>query len=128
MSNKILDAALRYIARDWAVLPLHSINGLGQCTCENPVCGSAGKHPRTAHGVRDATKDPTVVKQWWSQWPSANVGIATGKVSGIIVLDVDRRHGGMESLTKAETQYGPMPLTPTVITGNGLLLRPLDHP
>jgi hypothetical protein len=29
------------------------------------------------------------VVSWWSKWPDANIGIVTGKVSGIIVFDLD---------------------------------------
>lgn len=51
-----------------------------------------GKTPLTRHGFHDATTDESQIEQWWSQWPGANVGIATGNVSGLLVVDVDR-HG-----------------------------------
>ena len=28
-------------------------------------------------------------KTWWSKWPDANVGIVTGAVSGLVVIDLD---------------------------------------
>ena len=34
------------------------------------------------------------VEAWWRRWPDANVGVVTGRVSGIVVLDVDPRSGG----------------------------------
>src|SRR4051812_45892559 len=57
--NNRLAAALRYARRGWYVHPVHSIKG-GNCTCGNPKCKSPGKHPRTPHGVKDATRDPEV--------------------------------------------------------------------
>jgi hypothetical protein len=51
-----------------------------------------GKVPLTAHGFHDATTDEKQIEAWWAQTPEANVGIATGKVSNIVVVDVDR-HG-----------------------------------
>ena len=57
-----------------------------------------GKTPLTSHGFHDATTDEAQIDAWWSQSPDANIGIATGKVSGLVVVDVDR-HG--EDGTKA---------------------------
>ena len=92
-----LQAALSYARLGWAVLPLHTaINGL--CSCGRANCSSPGKHPRTAHGVKDATTNEATIREWWQQRPDANIGIATGAVSGLVVLDVDPRHGGQESL------------------------------
>jgi hypothetical protein len=85
------------------------------------------------HGVKDATSDEETVPTWWERWPDANVGIATGLVSGLIALDVDPRHGGDNSLADLERRHGPLPDTPRVITGgNGLHLyfridRPLGN-
>lgn len=82
-------AALGYAARGWPVLPLHTATGTGGCSCGDPDCGSIGKHPRTAHGLKDATTDPATIAKWWGLWPVANVGIRTGTPSGFFVLDID---------------------------------------
>lgn len=61
------------------------------------------KTPFTEHGVKDATKDDSVITSWWSKWPEANVGIATGQVSGgICVIDQDEKNGehGIEAFEK----------------------------
>src|SRR3972149_8068951 len=29
------------------------------------------------------------VIDWWTKWPNANIGIVTGRISGIVVVDVD---------------------------------------
>ena len=42
---------------------------------------------------------------WWDNTPSANIGIACGKRSGIVVLDVDKDHGGYDSLTELVLKY-----------------------
>jgi len=85
-------AALEYARRGWRVLPLHSVDGLGQCTCGQVDCKSPAKHPRTPDGVRGASSDSSIVAAWWHRWPDANVGIATGPESGVWVLDLDRPH------------------------------------
>lgn len=38
-----------------------------------------------------ATSDE--IKVWWNRWPSANIGIVTGSISGIVVVDVDNDEG-----------------------------------
>ena len=85
--------ALYYASRGWRVLPLHSVEG-GCCTCGDATCRSPGKHPRTPHGVKDASINPRQIHLWWKWWPTANVGIATGVPSGIVVFDIDPRNGG----------------------------------
>jgi len=78
----LLTAALRYAALGLSVVPVHSIKGDGWCSCrDGKSCTSPGKHPRTPHGIRDATCDPTEIERFWSKWPDANIGIATRPVS-----------------------------------------------
>ncbi|MBT9156800.1 MAG: hypothetical protein DDT37_01790 [Firmicutes bacterium] len=101
----------------WAVLPLHSLAN-GRCTCGNADCASPAKHPLTQNGVKDASADPDVIAGWWRRWPNANVGIATGGVSGFFVLDVDGE-AGAESLRELEAQYGKLPNTVEQLTGGG---------
>jgi hypothetical protein len=110
------EAALDYARRGWAVFPLHSVKD-GTCTCGNRACDSPGKHPRTERGFKDATTDEAVIRAWWGRWHSANVGIRTGTESGLVVVDVDPRHGG--SIEAVEAAFGPLPTTPRALTGGG---------
>ena len=59
------------------------------------------------------------VQRWWRRWPDANVGIVTGVVSELVVLDVDPRHGGGESLAALEAEHGALPRTVESLTGGG---------
>ncbi len=92
----LLDAALGYARRGLPVLPLYGISG-GQCACGRADCAAPGKHPRTPHGVREATTDEGTIRAWWTEHPENNIGIATGRASGVVVLDADGQEG-MESL------------------------------
>src|SRR5262249_54534772 len=79
-----------------AVLPLWWIEDTGSCACGKGVCDSPGKHPigrLVIRGVTDASKDESKVKQWWAAYPRANIGVATGRSSGIVVVDVDGPKG-----------------------------------
>ncbi|HQG04505.1 MAG TPA: bifunctional DNA primase/polymerase [Thermoleophilia bacterium] len=116
--NGTVEAALDYaIHRNWAVLPLYSVRD-GACTCGKADCTSPGKHPRTAHGLRDATTDAATITSWWQQWPKANVGVATGAASGFFALDVDG-DAGEESLGALEDKFGRLPETVQSLTGGG---------
>lgn len=75
-TQDMLDIALHYAARGWWVLPLQN----------------RGKKPRTGHGFHDASNEIAQIEAWWTQWPQANVGIATGK-SGLVVVDADGKEG-----------------------------------
>lgn len=43
------------------------------------------------NGCKDAVSDPTQARVWWTLYPSANIGIATGQ--GIVVIDIDEKDG-----------------------------------
>ncbi len=84
--------ALNYAQKlGWAVFPCHTIIN-GACTCGNAECRSQGKHPMTKNGVLDATTNIEQIIDWWTQYPHANIAVATGKVSGIVVIDIDINH------------------------------------
>jgi Bifunctional DNA primase/polymerase, N-terminal len=57
-------------------------------------CASRGKRPLTRTGFHDASSDRQQVCSWWTRWPAANIGIPTGDVSGIEVVDVDLTGAG----------------------------------
>jgi hypothetical protein len=112
-TDELLQAALSYAERGWSVIPLHCVKD-GRCTCGKVNCQKPGKHPRVPWAEfqkRHATE--VEIKQWWHQWPGANVGVITGAVSGLLALDVDSEEG-KEALRRKH-----IPLTPTVITGSG---------
>ena len=120
VTNEKLTAALAYAKRlTWAVLPLHSVNADGTCTCRKPECDSIGKHPRTKHGFHEATRDQEQISQWWTQWPDANIGVRTGAESGIVVIDIDPRKGGDDSFEDLEKEIGKLPDTAEQHTGSG---------
>ena len=114
--SSLLEAALAYAQQGWPVMPLWEIKD-GHCACGKSDCSSPGKHPRTKHGVKDATTNPSQIEEWWTQWPEVNIGIATGEPSGLLVIDVDPRHGGDQSLKDLEEEHGSLPHTVESITG-----------
>ena len=116
----LLAQALEYADMGLAVLPLYEpVNG--KCSCGKERCTSPGKHPRIAGGSNSASKNIEQIKGWWAKWPDANIGIATGVVSGILAVDVDcngDKHGDL-SIKEWESQHTPLPRTWISQTGSG---------
>lgn len=66
-----------------------------------------------------ATTEENMIVGWWDTTPEANIGIACGKRSDIVVLDVDAGHDGYESLARLQEEHGRIPATPVCKTGSG---------
>ena len=120
--------AVDAVGRGWRVFPVYEPAGDG-CSCpKGAACKDAGKHPRVS-GWRDKPgTTPREVEAWARRWPRCNFGLVAGRGSGVVVLDVDPRHGGDATLAALEHEHGPLPATPEVLTGGGgrhLLFR---HP
>ena len=56
---------------------------------------------------------------WFRAWPEAGIGIVTGAISGLVVIDVDVRHGGDVALEQLEHEHGRLPTTVECRTGGG---------
>jgi hypothetical protein len=113
-----LTDALGYAGRGWAVFPLHTMLA-GRCSCRRLDCAHPAKHPVTRHGLLEATSDPGRIRSWWGRWPWANIAVATGARSGVVVIDVDPRSGGTISLARLEALMGSLPPTLAAATGGG---------
>ncbi len=77
------------------------------------------KEPFTAHGFKDATTDAAQIQRWWERWPTANIGMPTGAVTELLVLDLDPRNGGPADRAELVNQFGSVPVTAEAITGGG---------
>lgn len=92
----LLEAALEYLALGWSVFP------------------AKGKKPLVRWGrYQRALPTAEEVESWWSTWPDAQIALATGTVSGLIVLDLD---GDEATESTAGLQF---PKTPSARTGRG---------
>ncbi|CAG1011316.1 hypothetical protein RHIZO_03993 [Rhizobiaceae bacterium] len=99
-----LDAAHAYAARGWSVIPF-------EARAKRPGLPWLEFQKRRA--------SPEEVEHWFRHRRDANVGVVTGAVSGIVVVDVDAGHDGVASLATLENEHGPLPVTVESITGGG---------
>jgi hypothetical protein len=106
-----LNHALHYADCQLPVLPIYGIAD-NHCQCGNPACHRAGKHPRLAHGVHDASCDPALIRSWFTRWPDSNVAIAIPK--GLYVTEIDSARG-VQELALADVRIPPD--APRVRTG-----------
>ena len=83
-------------------------------------CGP-DKRPLVASGFKVASTDVYQVRDWWHQWPSALIGMPTGPLSGVWVLDVDVHDGapGEDSLFALLQAHGKLPDTVEALTASG---------
>jgi putative DNA primase/helicase len=102
-----VEAALMYAERfAWPVFP---------CQWQGP----ARKRPLITGGFREASTQRREIERRWRRWPLALIGLATGRRSGIVVLDVDRKGGinGFDTLDALGAAI--LPVTPLVHTASG---------
>lgn len=108
---QITDYAKFYIEQKWQVLPLLPKDKKPMIPWKN-----------------GGSLDVSTVNAWFDNWQGANLGIVTGKRSGIVVLDVDPKNGGRESLLKLIDEHGILPETPISHTGGGGVHYIFEYP
>ena len=111
MSVDTVEFAKAYASKGWQIFPLKPHE-------KTPIVKWADV----------ATAEENMVVGWFETSPDANIGIACGKRSGIVVIDIDARHGGFESLQVLQEQYGRLPETPIAKTGGGGEHIFFEHP
>jgi hypothetical protein len=73
----MLEWALDYQKKGWNVIPVNKD--------KIPFIGWK------AYTDKKVTSEE--IYAWWTKWPDANIAVITGKISGIVVLDLDSKHG-----------------------------------
>jgi hypothetical protein len=104
LKQTIEQAALDYLRLHWSVIPMRARD-------KRPAIRWQEYQHRRASEAE--------VRIWFQEWPDSNVGIVTGVLSGLVVLDIDPRHGGDNSLALFLREHGPLPQTIESRTGGG---------
>lgn len=75
------------------------------------------KAPATPHGFKDAMRDPAAVADLWRRYPGPLIGVATGAVSNLAVLDIDVKHDPARAWWRENC--GRLPVTRAYRTRSG---------
>lgn len=102
----IVQFALSYAHIGWPVFPLHN---------KKPYEFLAPDVQ--SQGYKDATTDAETIQAMWTYHPGATIGLATGVLSGVIVMDIDPPKG-YYNLKELQKKYAPLPETRRSSTGN----------
>jgi len=112
-SEPLQRAACSYVAKGWSVIPLQRGSKVPAIKWQ--------RYQKARANIGD-------VARWFRRWPMANIGIVTGEISNLLVLDIDPQHGGVESLGRLEAKSGKLPITVRAATGGGGLHFYFAHP
>ena len=72
-NKKFVDYALEYAAFGWSVIPV----------------GKNKKPLIEWKEYQNKRADDETIRKWWKEYPNANIGVVTGTISGIVVVDVE---------------------------------------
>lgn len=117
-ATTMLDHALLYLSQGFPVFPVCSpLMGLHQHRKNGKLADCApdkrGKNPMVRWGdYQEELPSEEQVRSWWRRWPNANIGMATGRLSRVVVLDCDS--GEARTLCMS---MGGLEETPAVWTG-----------
>lgn len=75
-----LEYAIEYLKKGWSVIPIKPESKL-------PAINSWKEYQEQLPTVEE-------LKAWWTKNPKANIALVCGKISGIIVVDIDPKSGG----------------------------------
>jgi hypothetical protein len=97
--SSLLETTLDCAQRGWAVFP----------------CEPKKKKAQLNGGFHLATTDETQIRDWWTRFPNANIGLAPGK-SGLVILDCDTGFANQAEFEAWAASVG-LPKTYTIHTG-----------
>ena len=108
VSSETIAAVLEYLnTLRWPVFPVCSPRDGGGCNEHGIGCEKPGKVPLVKWGAFQSRLPTEVeVRAWWRLWPQANIGLATGKLSGVVVIDLDG-HVAQQEAAKRGYLDGP---------------------
>jgi hypothetical protein len=107
---KILEKALEYAKAGFRIIPYRKDG-----------------EPMSKKMLKEATTDPAVITQWWTEYPKALIGLPTGIINNMMVLDVDLYYGS-ETLLMLEQENSQLPATLCQRTEDGGYQYFFKHP
>lgn len=105
MAMNFFDAAADLVSLGFSVIPLKP----------------GSKLPLVKAWQRLASSELETITHWSRQWPDANIGVATGDVSSVAVIDLDVKddRNGIDTIARLAKAGKVLPPCPTVVTPSG---------
>lgn len=84
----------QYLDWNWNIIPIHSIKN-GKCSCGKIDCSSPGKHPLLSDwkAFQEEKVTHEQLNCWLDEFPGSNYAVITGKISDLVVIDIDGETG-----------------------------------
>lgn len=117
--NNLRSMGELYLRKNISLILFHGIDSNGQCTCKVDNCRSKGKHPVNSNPVETALLDLPAINSQFSKNIKYNLAAWITKGSGLLIVDVDKKNGGLESFQQLEKDFGALPPTTKVNSGGG---------
>jgi replicative DNA helicase len=120
MTNK--DIALSYLKKGYSVIPVKSPQMIRADLATEEIIKQCKVPLIGWKEFQNRRPTEEEVAEWFEMWPEANIGIVTGKISNLVVFDLDSE----DAVAYSEKQGG-FPETVKALTGKGYHLY-MQHP
>lgn len=112
MTNK--EIALQYLRSGLSVIPLYSPSMCPGNLAEEEIIYKCKRSLVLWKKYKNQHPTEDEVNTWWDKWPDANIAIVTGKISNLVVFDIDK-----EDATEYAEEEGGFPITVKANTDKG---------
>ncbi len=113
-------------------MPVHGVSADNRCGCGDLNCAKPGKHPLSRGGTANAITSPKELRKRIEaavkRYGIANLAAAPGRATKLLILDIDPRNGGDNTLRLLEEELGKLPTSFRYKTGGGGFHIWFHHP
>jgi Bifunctional DNA primase/polymerase, N-terminal len=108
--DRMATAVRGYAALGWACVRgvRAPVSADRSCSCDRLGCPDPAAHPVSATWARQATTDVEVLNRWWSQDPTANIILPTGRVFDVIDVPAGVGTPALARIVRDGGQVGPI--------------------
>ena len=122
-NSQLIRTAKIYLQNNIPLILFHGTTHDGICSCGKSECTAAGKHPVFQNPLATQILDISELEIQLRDNVDRNIAGWILPGTGLVIVDVDKRNGGIESFERLIKTHGPLPPTLKVISGgNGFHL------
>lgn len=110
----------KYIQHNLKLVKLHGLVSAGVCSCSAGAnCKHKGKHPIAEKYKLDLITTEQQLTDHFTKYSKSNLAVCTSEDENLVILDYDKKHGGLETFDKIKDKFETNFKTVTVNTGGG---------